>query len=206
MSKFSLKRPRRLASFICLLMGLLIIVSMFLPIFKLDVDILGNKVTTGTTGYDMVKAVINKDHLLKSGIETQIYKIVNKLDKDTTLSTSGVSHNALFKALKADSTTKLYAYFIYFGAIIALICGVLMVVFGLLGTLIRAKFFKACNILFSLFALIGSALAVVGTFLIAKPLGALFIGMTVPFSYWAIVMVVPALIAIIGYVLIRNKR
>lgn len=206
MSKFSIKRPRRLASFICLLMGLIIIVSMFTPIFKMEIDVLGNKVTTGVTGYDMIKAVIKKDHLLPESVEIKINEIINKVDKDTTLSTSGTAQTDFYKTLTQENTTKLYTYLIYFGAIIAAVSAILLVLFGLLGTLIRAKFFKSCNIIFALLALIGGALCVAGTVFIAKPIGALIALAAVPFSFWAILLTAPALIALVGYVFIRNKK
>lgn len=206
MSKFSIKRPRRLASFICLLMGLIIIVSMFTPIFKMEIDVLGNKVTTGVTGYDMIKAIIKKDHLLPESVEIKINDIINKVDKDTILSTSGTVQTDFYKTLTQENTTKLYTYFIYFGAIIAAVSAIFMILFGLLGILIRAKFFKSCNILFALLALVGGALCVAGTVFIAKPIGALITLATVPFSFWAILLTAPALIALVGYMFIRNKK
>lgn len=201
----SFKKQRRISSFICLIMGLLILVSMFFPILNYEMTVGEEKhVVYTATPYDMLKAVLNKGSILPENVEQEIYKIVIKIDKDAALSSEGAMHSTVYKQLVEES--KLYAYFAYFGALIALAAGAVMVVFGLFGTIMRAKLFKFINISASLIAIVGGALSIAGILLLGKLdiSASAIIPVSIKFAYMTIGA--PALLSIIGFMVFRPKR
>lgn len=213
----SKSKPKRIGAFICLILGIIVLLCSFLPIYTVSLkvpsadsnleitDIADMK--TGITAYDAFKALIKKDHLLPEKIETKIYDIVQKLDKNLQLSTSGSGHADVFKSMTENKSTKLYAYIIYIGAVAMIFSGALMVVFGLLGTLLRAKLFKSFNIIFSLLALLGGGAALAGSVLIGAKYTEATLGLaTLSMSYFLIIPIAVAFISLICLLAIRNKR
>lgn len=198
----SKSKPKRIGAFICLILGIIVLLCSFLPIYTVSAEIPDAK--TGVTAYDAFKALIKKDHLLPEKIETKIYDVVQKLDKNLQLSTSG--HDKLLKSMTDNKSTKLYAYVIYIGAVAMMFSGALMVVFGLLGTLIRAKLFKSFNIIFSLLALLGGGATLAGSVLIGAKFTEAFAYTALNMSYFLIIPIAVAFISLICLLAIRNKR
>lgn len=210
----SKSKPKRIGAFICLILGIIVLLCSFLPIYTVSAEIPDNTVVpdeianakVGVTAYDAFKALIKKDHLLPENIETKIYDVVQKLDKNLSLSTSGTGHAEVFKTMTENKSLSLYTYVIYIGAVAMMFSGALMVVFGLLGTLIRAKFFKSCNIIFSLLALLGGGATLAGSVLIGAKYTEAMIVMSLNMSYFLIIPIAVAFISIICLLAIRNKR
>lgn len=213
----SKSKPKRIGAFICLILGIIVLLCSFLPIYTVSfkspsadsnleiTDIADMKV--GITAYDAFKALIKKDHLLSANIETKIYDIVKKVDKNLQLSESGNGHADTLKRMTDDKSLALYTYMIYIGAVVMMFSGALMVVFGLLGTLIRAKLFKSFNILFSLLALLGGGATIAGSVLIGAKYTEAMLGLaTLSMSYFLIIPVVVAFISLVCLLAIRNKR
>lgn len=213
----SKSKPKRIGAFICLILGIIVLLCSFLPIYTVSAKIPDNVVVPdssdiadakiGITAYDAFKALIKKDHLLPENFETKIYDVIMKVDKNLQLSTSGSGHADVFKTMTENKTISLYTYIIYIGAVAMMFSGALMVVFGLLGTLIRAKLFKSFNILFSLLALLGGGATIAGSVLIGAKYTEAMLGlMTLSMSYFLIIPVAVAFISLICLLAIRNKR
>lgn len=209
----SKSKPKRIGAFICLILGIIVLLCSFLPIYTVSAEIPDNigvadeisDAKIGVTAYDAFKALIKKDHLLPEKIETKINDIVQKLDKNLQLSTSGQVD--ILKSMTDNKSTKLYAYVIYIGAVAMMFSGALMVVFGLLGTLIRAKLFKSFNIIFSLLALLGGGATLAGSVLIGAKFTEAMSGlMALNMSYFLIIPIAVAFISLICLLAIRNKR
>lgn len=212
----SKSKPKRIGAFICLILGIIVLLCSFLPIYTVSLDLTDTEgiaestdvesVKFGVTAYDAFKALIKAEHLLPENIETKIYDIVKKLDKNLTLSTSGEEHNASYKAMAEIKSISLYTYIIYIGAVVMMFSGALMVVFGLLGTLIRAKLFKNFNVLFSFIGLLGSGAALAGSILIKKSFTEAMVGATLSMSYFIIIPIAVAFISFVCLLAIKNKR
>lgn len=208
----SKSKPKRIGAFICLILGIIVLLCSFLPIYTVSAEIPDNigvadeisDAKIGVTAYDAFKALIKKDHLLPENIETKIYDVVKKLDKNLQLSTSGQVD--ILKLMTDNKSTKLYAYVIYIGAVAMMFSGALMVVFGLLGTLIRAKLFKSFNIIFSLLALLGGGATLAGSVLIGAKYTEAFAYTALNMSYFLIIPIAVAFISLICLLAIRNKR
>lgn len=211
----SKSKPKRIGAFICLILGIIVLLCSFLPIYTVSAEIPDNigvadeiaNAKVGVTAYDAFKALIKKDHLLPENIETKIYDVVQKLDKNLSLSTSGTEHAANLNRMTEDKSLSLYTYVIYIGAVAMMFSGALMVVFGLLGTLIRAKLFKSFNIIFSLLALLGGGATLAGSVLIGAKFTEAMLGlMALNMSYFLIIPIAVAFISLICLLAIRNKR
>lgn len=212
----SKSKPKRIGAFICLILGIIVLLCSFLPIYTVSLkspsadsnieipDIADIKV--GVTAYDAFKALIKKDHLLPANIETKIYDIVKKIDKNLQLSESGNGHADTLKTMTDNKSLALYTYMIYIGAVVMMFSGALMVIFGLLGTLIRAKLFKSFNILFSLLALLGGGATIAGSVLIGAKYTEAMVIMSLSMSYFLIIPVAVAFISLVCLLAIRNKR
>lgn len=212
----SKSKPKRIGAFICLILGIIVLLCSFLPIYTVSLDIpdtVGVSESTdaeslkvGVTAYDAFKALVKADHLLPESIETKIYDVVQKLDKNLALSTSGEEHNAMYKSMAESKPISLYTYIIYIGAVVMIFSGALMVVFGLLGTLIRAKLFKSFNVLFSLTGLLGSGAVLAGSILIKKGFAETLAGTALSMSYFMIIPIAVAFISFVCLLAIKNKR
>lgn len=212
----SKSKPKRIGAFICLILGIIVLLCSFLPIYIVSADLPDTEgvsestdiasLKVGVTAYDAFKALIKADHLLPKDIETKIYDVVHKLDKNLLLTESGHAHAEKLKTMTDNKSLALYTYMIYIGAVVMIFSGALMVVFGLLGTLIRAKLFKSFNVLFSFTGLLGSGAALAGSILIGAKYTEAFAFTTLNISYFLIIPIAVAFISFVCLLAIKNKR